>query len=195
MSASFTFDVEKASAAIAYLASKGIPDLTKGKICKLVFLAEKHRLVRFGRPITGDCICAMKDGPVPSFILDMLNNLLSESAGSSSSLLAANVSVNRKFSNPHFEAPMFNLHDFLSESDFEALDSVTQSHGAKTFSELRRMTHDIPAYRKAWNNQPYASPKMAFEDFFEEDDEALRGALDEMTENAKLREAFAGPAF
>lgn len=191
MGVSFIFDEEKAAAAIAYLASRNIPDLSKGKLCKLLFLADKHHLVRFGRPITGDRICAMKDGPVPSATLNMLNQILA-SPESANPLLADAVSVNRTFSNPHFEAREFNLGEYLSESDLEALNAIAQTYGGKTFSELRRITHDMPAYNKAWNDdRPHDSPRMAFEDFFEEDDEAIQGALEEMTENASLRKAFA----
>jgi uncharacterized phage-associated protein len=191
MGVSFIFDQEKAAAAIAYLASRNLPDLSKGKICKLLFLADKHHLVRFGRPITGDRICAMKDGPVPSATLNMLNEVLT-SPDEAFPLLAGAVIVNRTFSNPHFEAPEFKLGEYLSESDFEALNSIVRAYGGKTFSELRRITHDMPAYSNAWNDdRPHDSPKMAFEDFFEEDDEAIQGALEEMTENAGLRKAFA----
>jgi uncharacterized phage-associated protein len=191
MGARFKFDEEKAVAAVAFLASRRIPELTKGKICKLVFLADKHHLVRFGRPITGDRICAMKDGPVPSAILDMLNNVLNSPGESAFPVLEKNVSVNRAYANPHFEAREFTLGEFLSESDVEALSSVADGYGGKTFSELRRLTHDMPAYKKAWDGKPNSSNTMAFEDFFEEDDEAIRGALEEMTENQELRDAFA----
>ena len=191
---SFKFDEEKAVASIAYLASRNLPDLSKGKICKLLFLADKHHLVRFGRPITGDRICAMKDGPVPSATLKMLNEVLAGS-GSADPLLKEAVSINRTFANPHFEAREFKLGEYLSESDFEALNSVVQAYGGKTFSELRRITHDMPAYNKAWNDRPHDSPKMAFEDFFEEDDEAIEGAREEMIENSKLREMFAADVF
>jgi uncharacterized phage-associated protein len=191
MGVSFTFDPEKAAAAIAWLASRNLPDLSKGKICKLLFLADKHHLVRFGRPITGDRICAMKDGPVPSHTLNMLNQALA-GAEPADSLLSGAVTINRTFANPHFEAKDFRLGDFLSESDLEALNSIAQTYGGKTFSELRRITHDMPAYNKAWHeDRPHDSPRMAFEDFFEEDDEAIQGALEEMTENAGLRKAFA----
>lgn len=180
----FDFDAEKSAAAIVFLAAQGIPDLTKGKICKLIFLADKHHLVRFGRTVSGDRICAMQNGPVPSAILNILNSILS---GLSS---LQGVSLNRAFRNPHFEAERFDRGDFLSESDLEALSSVSETYGKKTFSELWRLTHDMPAYKNAWADKPDSSNPMAFEDFFEEDDEALTGAFEEMIENFKLREAF-----
>jgi uncharacterized phage-associated protein len=192
MGVSFTFDEEKATAAIVFLASRGFSDLTKGKICKLIFLADKHHLVRFGRPVTGDRLCAMRDGPVPSSILNMLNDILDRPGYSSHVFLERNVSVNRSFINPHFEASQFCLKDCLSESDMESLASTVRSYGGMTFSELRRITHAMPAYIKAWDGgRPHDSPKMKFEDLFEDDDEAVQGAFEEMIENAELGSAFA----
>lgn len=191
MGVSFTFDEEKATAAVVFLASKGLPELTKGKMCKLIFLADKLHLVRFGRPVTGDRMCALPDGPIPSVILNMLNNILENPGRSAFPELERHISVDRTFANPRFVARDFQLGEFLSESDLEALASVVHEHGLRTFSELRRMTHDMPAYKKAWEGpRVNDGPDMAFEDFFEEDDEAILGALDEMIENGKLRQAF-----
>lgn len=194
MSAGFSFDAEKAVAAVAFLASRGIPDLTKGKICKLIFLADKHHLVRFGRPVTGDRICAMKDGPVPSGVLNILNGMLAGTGDLLPAVSESGIAVNRTFTNPHFEAKEFRMGEFLSESDIEALNDVVRAYGGKTFSELRGLTHDMPAYKNAREDRSNEAPKMAFEDFFEEDDEAIEGALEEMKENARLRKAFAFPA-
>jgi Protein of unknown function (DUF4065) len=57
-----------------FLASKHLPQLTKWRICKLLFLADKLHLLRYGRPITGDAYYAMKLGPVPTNVLNVLDN-------------------------------------------------------------------------------------------------------------------------
>jgi hypothetical protein len=145
--------------------------------------------------VTGDRICALKDGPVPSSILNMLNGLIDNPTGTLHPLLAESVSVNRTFTNPHFEATAFSLEEYLSTSDFEALNSVVEAHGRLTFSQLRALPHDMPAYNKAWNDRSNDAPKMAFEDFFEEDDEAIDGAFEEMIENAALKDSFVSSAF
>jgi uncharacterized phage-associated protein len=192
MAVGFMFDNEKASAAIAYLAAQRIADLSKGKICKLIFLADKHHLVRFGRPVTGDRICAMKDGPVPSNILNMLNRLLEnpDDPDQSVEMLSRHVSIDQRYVHPHFRAEEFNLGEFLSESDIDSLQSTVLKFGGKTFSELRAMTHDMTAYKNAWDARSNNAPDMAFEDFFEEDDDALNGAREEMIETDKMRKAF-----
>ena len=194
MAVKFTFDSEKAEAAIVYLAAQRIPGLSKGKICKLIFLADKHHLVRFGRPVTGDRICAMKDGPVPSNILNMLNRFSENPNDPSIGVLSRHVSIDRKYVHPHFRAEQFSLGEFLSESDIESLQATIDRFGGKTFSELRSMTHDMTAYKNAWDQRSNNAPDMAFEDFFEDDDDAIEGARKEMIETDALRKVF-GAAF
>ena len=183
-------------AAIAYLAWRNLPELSKGKICKLIFLADSITSVRFGRPVTGDRICAMQDGPVPSNILNILNEFLSDPNDPALSLLSDAVWVDRVYLHPHFHANKFTLGEYLSESDVEALDATVKAFGDWSFSRLRAITHEMTAYKNAWEceNRAGNNPVMSFADMFDDDDEALAGAFEEMIENSGLREAF-GPVF
>src|ERR1700733_11781409 len=79
MTVEFKFDFDKFLAVLEYLASKGVPELSKYKICKLMFLADKYHLVRYGRPIIGDRYCALPYGPVPSMSLNYINAFLKSS--------------------------------------------------------------------------------------------------------------------
>jgi uncharacterized phage-associated protein len=190
----FNFDTEKAIAAIVYLGSRGIHGLTKYKICKLVFLADKYHLVRYGRPITGDRLCAMPYGPVPSQILNILNGAIEAEGGwiadEGVRLLSDFVEVQRMYHDPHFKTVRDMEPGILSTSDINALNAVVQEHGAKTFGELKAMTHESYAYQTAWGKRTNNSPTIAYEDLFEEDDDALEGAREEMIENHQLRAAF-----
>lgn len=134
----------------------------------------------------------MKDGPVPSNILNMLNRLLDSPDEPSLTVLRENVSIDRKYVHPHLQCQEFRLGDFLSESDVEALESTVQKFGAKTFSELRALTHDMTAYKNAREHRLNESPEMAFEDLFDDDDDAIEGAREEMIENFQLEEVVAG---
>jgi len=65
----FKIDISKAKAVILYIAGKfGETDFHK--VFKILYLAERAHLVKYGRPIVGDTYMAMKYGPVPSFIYD-----------------------------------------------------------------------------------------------------------------------------
>ena len=105
--------------------------------------------------------------------------------------LAEYVEVDRRYHDPHFRATRSVPIGFLSASDVSALDSVTQEHGNKTFNELKAMTHELYGYQKARNERGNNNaPPIAYEDLFEQDDEALEGAREEMLENYQLRKAF-----
>lgn len=68
----FTFDFEKAVAAMAYLISKLGP-LDKVKLMKLLYLCDRQAFLTLGRPVTGDRQFAMPFGPVPTKCLDLVN--------------------------------------------------------------------------------------------------------------------------
>src|SRR5258706_11764751 len=67
----FEFRKEKASEAIIYIARR-IPDPTYHSISKLLYFADKTSLERYGRFIFGETYVAMKHGPVPSNVYDMM---------------------------------------------------------------------------------------------------------------------------
>ncbi len=194
MAVRFTFDAEKATETIVYLASLGIPALSKYKLCKLIVLADKHHLVRFGRTITGDRICAMDHGPVPSSILATLTAVINGDVTTAhGKTLASKVNIDRSYQYPRFAAnSVFEPHS-LSQTDIDSLNEVDQAHGRKTFDELKGLTHEMIAYKKAWENRTSQAPTIAFEDFFEEDDDAVAGVREETIENSALREVFPEP--
>jgi uncharacterized phage-associated protein len=193
MPVEFQFDFPKVKAALLFMDFRGVPALDKYKICKLFFLADKYHLVKYGRTITGDKYCALPYGPIPSTILDMLDGLISgnlynENVGE----LAASVALDRQYVNPRFKAITAYDANELSKSDFAALDHVISDFGRMGFAELRAITHEMAAYKKAWHRRPegYYANDMKFEEFFEEDSDAVTGAFEEMLEDNALRNTF-----
>jgi uncharacterized phage-associated protein len=194
----FTFEFPKVKAAILYFAKSGLPEFTKGKLCKLLFLSDKLHLVRYGRPITGDSYAAMEHGPIPSRVLDILDAIERETTLNDEAVeLAAALSLDRRFRYPRLSAVERPRLKNLSESDIEVLNEIIREHGMRSFTQLRHLTHDMPAYEKVWEDPSRigGSVPMRFEDFFEEDEAALAGVLEEMIENCKLHEAFPDPAW
>ena len=51
-------------------------------LMKLLYLADREALLRFGRPITGDRVVAMKHGPVLSRVYDLVSQKKQEAPGS-----------------------------------------------------------------------------------------------------------------
>ena len=187
MAVEFKLDWDKALATITYLASRNLPDLGKGKLCKLVLLADKYHLVRFGRPITGDLYYAIENGPIPSAILERLDALEDGRDAQLGALLA----LDRKYCYPRLSARDVAGSENLSESDKQALDHTIDQFGKMTWLELRAITHEMPAYKKAWELRGHANRALiAYEDLFEEDDDAIAGVLEEMLETDIVNKVF-----
>jgi uncharacterized phage-associated protein len=192
----FTYQPKKAVAVIRFFAESRVPELTKGKANKLIFLSDKLHLVRFGRPITGDWYAALPHGPVPSATDDMLDAFEANQL-SGSDVLASEVYLERRFQYPRLvsNGESKTPAEQLSSSDLSVLQEVLEHFGAKTFTELRALTHEMPAYEKAWVNRSGNRAEMQFEDFFEEDENAIAGVMAEAIENCKLRAAFPEPVW
>jgi uncharacterized phage-associated protein len=184
----FKFDSKRTASTIAYLASKKLPGLTKYKICKLLFFADKLHLVRYGRPITGDDYFALDWGPVPSTALGALND--------EHPLAIKLAALLKKHEARHL---VYELRSdakvdlrYLSKSDRKVLDRVAEEYGRKSFDDLYSLTHATPAYIKAWARRVGKRSPMNFEDFFEDDANVVPGAREEMLENSELLEASSG---
>ncbi len=192
MSVQFGFDFDRALAAMVYIASKRIADLTTYKLCKLIFLSDKLHLVRFGRPITGDSLRAMDYGPVPSEVYDVLKGFVAGYRNARVDALDEHLAINRHYQHPRFEMVRdINFPYFLSASEIQALNEVIAAHGSKNFDELYALTHAMPAYVNAWEQRGSSrNPLMSFEELFINDSEAIAGTEEEMLEDYEMRRAL-----
>lgn len=200
MTLTFTFDFEKTRAALLHLASKEIMEFTKYKAVKLLFLADREHLFRFGRPITGDSSDALPYGPVPSHMLSTLGGMetiLSEDG------LPDQVSVDARTlaksfvletgKHPTYRAIETPDLDQLSESDIMVLDKIAEEFGHRAFDEIYNFTHALKAYATVWQEGSTRRKfPMKFEDFFL-DAPDRQFMLEEMIENQAIREAFPSP--
>jgi uncharacterized phage-associated protein len=69
-----TYREEKATQAAARLLQLVGGKLNHMKLIKLLYVADRRALLRFGRPITFDWYVSMPHGPVLSFTLDKIND-------------------------------------------------------------------------------------------------------------------------
>lgn len=126
--------------------------LTQYDIVKSAFIADRTHVNRFGRPITFDNYYAMEHGPVPSYLYDLLKNeSLVRNDFSLRELPWDKNKGNGKaylFSNPKRAYDP----DVLSESDIEALSAALTVVSKLQFSQIRRLTHEDPAYVDAWED-------------------------------------------
>ena len=149
----FEFSLEKLVQAIAYFSKAGVPDLTKLKIAKLLYFADKAHLLEHGKPIIGDVYWCMDYGPVPSFALNEMSAAISGSevvlSGESDARLFARVLNVKKFLRSH---PRFEVREgaydpsVFSDSEQQALRYTANVYGYKTAAELVELTHSEPTW-------------------------------------------------
>lgn len=134
----FTFQREKAIEVILYLAHRALePDFHS--INKILYVADKISLEKYGRFICGDSYHAMRWGPVPTNTYDLMKH---ESGGDSPFKTEDYTVI------PLRDADL----DQLSESDIECLDVGLDLIGNASFGERHRKTADA-AYQKAWDHR------------------------------------------
>jgi uncharacterized phage-associated protein len=139
----FEFEPEKSLAATSYLASRS--GETMYTILKMVYLADRHHLERYGRPITGDTFIAMKEGACPSKIYDSMKVLRGELNHNYLPNSEKYLEVDST-TNDVTVKDMPSL-DVLSASDIECLDEVISIFKRKGRWAIRDMAHDA-----AWKN-------------------------------------------
>jgi hypothetical protein len=150
---------EKILHALLYLIDQGDHRgvaITQYTILKTFFLADRAHLNRYGRPITFDNYKAMKDGPVASLIYDVLKNNINFPAvfgiaGPLWERTAASEISPRAF-RFHSVKERPNV-DILSESDVEALSDALTITTTLSFGQVKRLTHEDPAYIDAWEEE------------------------------------------
>ncbi len=130
--------------ALHYILKK-IGTAGKIKLIKLVYLADKYHLLKYGRTITNDDYYAMDFGPVGTTVKDILafdKDMLSKDFKYAAKLLT-------KAGEHEFTAkPVKGKTEFdhLSETDIEALEFVLAKFGKMTGTQLTNYTHKYPEW-------------------------------------------------
>ncbi|HWW13619.1 MAG TPA: Panacea domain-containing protein [Candidatus Dormibacteraeota bacterium] len=191
----FEFNLDKLIQAIAFFCDKGIQDLTKLKVAKLLYFADKKHLLEHGEPILGDTYFCMQFGPVPSFSLNEMNEAISRSEVSSDdesdySIMSRTLRVRRGFFHyPRFEARHPFDASVFTGTELAALTFVAERYGANSAKQLVDLTHLEPTWTIAnEGRQPNGRTQIPYELFFEgASEEALR-------QLARLKAEFCGEA-
>lgn len=139
----FTFDHQKSTQALNFFAIQQGGKINKMKALKLIFLADRYHLRKYGRLITNDNYVAMKHGPVPSATRDIVE--------SNDYLDAIEINYSFEFIKPNnLELISVNEVDtaVFSESDLEALNFTWKYFGRYNQFELRDITHSYPEWKK-----------------------------------------------
>jgi uncharacterized phage-associated protein len=140
----FTFDERKAAQAAARIIQHSGGEMNYLALMKILYLADREALIRFGKPITGDTVVAMKHGPVLSQVYDLVSHKKRHLP----------TSEWHKFI-PRPAAYVYTVRfsgvadcSALSEAETALIDEVFAAHRDKSEWELVDFTHRLPEWRE-----------------------------------------------
>jgi uncharacterized phage-associated protein len=111
------------------------------KLIKLLYLADREALARWGRPITTDIYFSMDKGPVLSHVLDRINEGPSPE---DPSYWAQHITPSGNYEVTLTTDPDGDL---LSEAEDELLDSVFKAHGHLSRWKIVDLVHTLPEWQ------------------------------------------------
>lgn len=169
---------------------KNTGECDKLKLIKLLYLADKCHLIRYGRTILNDDYYAMEYGPVGTTVKDILSfdyptnisknefeylNKLIEKAGA------------HGYKAKTVDIPL----DMLSETDIEALDFIIKTFGNKESFELSEYTHKYPEwvqYEDSFKNGVVKRMRLKTEELLSVlgDDDPLKMPAEHIDESRKI---------
>ncbi len=136
------FNEKKSAQAAAYFLHRGVNGrLSLLKLMKLMYLAERESLRKYGEPMIGDRLVSMEHGPVLSHTLNHMNGLRESSPDGWDSWVADrenhDLALSREVHDARRDLPL------LSDADLEILELMWANYGHMTGFQLRDLTHDI----------------------------------------------------
>ncbi len=155
---------KKATQALNFLARKKDGKINKMKAIKLIYLADRLHLRKYGRPIIGDVYWAMKMGPVGSRV-KRVAELTNMPEGA---LLYARKYVQPIDDKKHHITSVKSVDlEVFSKTDIECLEAVYNEFSGKDQYELRDITHQYPEWIKHQKELKTGKRvQMNYDDFF-----------------------------
>jgi len=165
------FDYKKAIQAINFFATKEGGSIDKMKVLKLIWLADRYHLRKYGRPITNDRYFAMEFGPVASTVKDLIGfSMLGKEELSYLSRY-----LKKKNENTVTVVKKTDC-DVFSQTDIEAFEIVYKEYGEYKPLYLSRISHKFPEWLKhedTLKSKVSLRGDIRYSDFFENPKENL----------------------
>ncbi|WP_353482657.1 Panacea domain-containing protein [Haliscomenobacter sp.] len=161
------FNYKKAVQILNYFAKNEGGQINKMKALKLIWLADRLHIRKYGRPIVNDVYFAMRFGPVPSNTKDLIeaSEFLSDEELSYRNNFIELIDQQQRFykSINNIDANVF------SKSDCECIKNVALQFAKKEPFQLSDISHHYPEWTKfesMLNNGESSRFQMEYEDFF-----------------------------
>ena len=147
----FTFDPRKTAQAAAWLLQRHGGRLTRGRLLKLLYLADRQSLIDTGRPVTGDYMVSMDQGPVLSITYDLIKGKYDEPEARAVwaryvETVPHTMQVRATHSVPMPARERF-VYDNLSRYEMKVLEQVDEVYGALAWKDLSALTHQLPEWQ------------------------------------------------
>jgi len=161
------FSEQKVAQIAAFFLARRQGPMSHMKLMKLMYLADRESMARFDVPMSDDFQCNMRNGPVLSSTLNLMNGFIEHRAWSE---LISPISNNEVW----LMKPIENLEelDELSLSDLSILEHVFQEHGRKRRWDLVDYTHDLPEWVNPGNSSTPIDQTVTFRAFGCSDEDA-----------------------
>lgn len=142
--------------------AKNLGGVSKLKAVKLLYFIEKNHFSKYGRFITGDNYIKMPLGPVPSRILNMIDNPKAVLQPDDYAYLKRHIS----FSDSNYRT-MTSIKDpdidLLSKSEITAIDDVLKKYGQMHAKKLVNISHKERAWERAAELEPLSVEDMVYD--------------------------------
>jgi len=171
---SYKYREDKATQIAALFLELGGGEMDIIKLVKLIYLAEREAIVRWGRPIIFDSYCSLPHGPVTSITLNLMNSTLDiEPSTYWHKYIAERDGHCIKLTGE--KAPK----DQLSKAEEGLVDEIFREYGRMDKWQLRDLTHKLPEWKDPdGSSLPIPmSEILAAEGFTKDDIEGIESAL------------------
>jgi uncharacterized phage-associated protein len=168
----FRFNEAKATEAAACLLELRGGRMKYLKLIKLLYIADREALARWGRPITTDRYVSMREGPVTS---NIYNLIVSEPMPSEQSIWQAHI---RTVADWDVELVSEPKNDELSRSEKSLLNEIFERHSYRNRWDLVSETHKFPE----WKDPGTSSTPITYREILRalKSDEEASADLDEL---------------
>jgi uncharacterized phage-associated protein len=132
------FDPAKAIEAILYVSAR-VSDPSFHRISKILYFADKHKLATSGGLVVADEYVAMKHGPVPSAVYNILKLVRGNAQSEIAIAAGAAFQVVDQCRVRNSRSPNT---DYFSRADLGSLDYAISKYGRLSFQQLTDASHD-----------------------------------------------------
>jgi len=160
-------DVGKLINIVVYILSR-LGETAKTKLMKIMFFADFEHTRKYNKPITWSIYSRLPQGPVPSYLLDIINNT-DYADPKDVERFKKNVKIKRKKIGKNIatflEAKEEPSMEEISDSEKEIINLIIKKYGKMISSQLIKETHKHAAWQQKTDDR-----RLKYSDTFKDED-------------------------